>query len=838
MARSQTGPSDLQRPALRRVAGLVAGGAASSEVFAAVAEEVARVTGTALVQIQRFDPDDTVTVAGAWGAAPHPFQPGTKWSLEGSQIAAPIKRTGKPVRIDDFSGGSGHIQEGVRETRIRGGAGAPILVDGRVWGAMAAGPAAGEPVPEGLEHTLAEFTELVATAISNTASREALARMADEQAALRRVATLVANGEPPRGVFEAVAREIGELLAVGAAHLGRCEIDGSVVAVATWSRDAEPAPIDAPSSVSVPIAVEDRLWGAVVVCPEDDAALSPEAEDRIAAFAELVATAISNAEARAEVARLADEQAALRRVATLVARQSSPAEVLGAVAEEVARLLDTEGVGMLRFEADGTATLVAQSTTPWDPIPLGTRLTLEGQNFLAPVLRTGKPARMDDWTGASGSVAGMGRTLGIRSGVATPIVVEGRLWGAMASVSQRDEPLPPDTEARVAEFTELVSTAISNAEARAELSRLAEEQAALRRVATLVAEARPSEEVFAAVAEEVGRVLRVEDARIIRYELDGSVTVTASWGSLDSELPVGTRIEVGGENIVSAVLRTGRAARKDGYDDATGALGSRARELGVQSAVGTPIVVGGRLWGAMVVSSMTAGPLPAGLEDQIEEFTQLVGTAISNIEARSDLAASRARIVAAADDERRRVVRDLHDGAQQRLVHTVVTLKMADRAFEQGSDARPFVAEALGQAERANVELRELAHGILPTVLAHGGLRAGVDALASRSPVPVEVAVTADRLPRAVEATAYFVVAEALTNVAKHARAERAVVDARVEDETLHVSVSDDGVGGARPSGSGLVGLRDRVAAIDGRLWLESPPGRGTVVGADIPLSR
>jgi signal transduction histidine kinase len=230
-------------------------------------------------------------------------------------------------------------------------------------------------------------------------------------------------------------------------------------------------------------------------------------------------------------------------------------------------------------------------------------------------------------------------------------------------------------------------------------------------------------------------------------------------------------------------------------------------------------------------------PLPADTEARLASFTELVATAIANTQARTELAASRARIVAATDEERRRVVRDLHDGAQQRLVHTVITLKLARRALQKDAErAEALLAEALEQAESATLELRELAHGILPEVLSRGGLRAGVDALAARMPVPVDNAVAVGRLPDAVEATAYFVVAEALTNVAKHARAEHAAVTARIEDGALAVRVRDDGVGGAKPGGSGLVGLADRLAVLDGRLRVESVAGGGTLVTADIPL--
>jgi signal transduction histidine kinase len=254
------------------------------------------------------------------------------------------------------------------------------------------------------------------------------------------------------------------------------------------------------------------------------------------------------------------------------------------------------------------------------------------------------------------------------------------------------------------------------------------------------------------------------------------------------------------------------------------------------AAIGAPIVVEGRLWG-MLAAVGHGHQLPAHTEDRLAQFAELVAAAIGNAESRTQLTASRARIVAATDDERRRVVRDLHDGAQQRLVHTVVTLKLAHRALERGSEATALVKEALQQAQRANVELRELAHGIIPAVLTRGGLPAGVAALASRMPVPVDTTVCVGRLPAAVEATAYFVVAEALTNVAKHARAARAAVLARVEDDALRIDVRDDGIGGARPEGSGLTGLADRVAVLDGRLRVESPTDGGTLVVAAIPLN-
>jgi signal transduction histidine kinase len=276
----------------------------------------------------------------------------------------------------------------------------------------------------------------------------------------------------------------------------------------------------------------------------------------------------------------------------------------------------------------------------------------------------------------------------------------------------------------------------------------------------------------------------------------------------------------------------------DALSDATGPIADEIHQSGIRSSVGTPVIVEGKLWGVVGVGTTLEQPLPPDTEARLDSFTELVATAIANAEARTELAASRARIVAATDDERRRVVRDLHDGAQQRLVHTVVTLKLAQQAVQNGEQDFPaLLTEALENAELATTELRELAHGILPGALTRGGLRAGVDALASRMPVPVEIDVTVGRLPAAVEATAYFVVAEALTNVAKHAHAGRAEVMARIDDGTLSVQVGDDGVGGARRGGgSGLIGLADRLAALDGELRVDSPAGGGTLVTAAIPL--
>jgi signal transduction histidine kinase len=539
---------------------------------------------------------------------------------------------------------------------------------------------------------------------------------------------------------------------------------------------------------------------------------------------------------RVGLARLAEEQAALRRLATLVARGAPPAETFDAVIREIGRLLPADSATLGRYENDGTvATISFWSSSGEALVPIGIRLPIESGSLTQLVRDSRNPARLD-YAGREGALAELARNAGWRSAVGAPVIVEGRLWGLVGVASTTDHALPSDTEERLAAFTELLASAIATAQGREDLTRLAEEQAALRRVATLVAEDVPASDLFGAVVEEATRVLRTEAIGMLRFEPDRTATLVAQSHTPWDPPPLGTRFPLDGENVVAAVLRTGEAARLDNWANATGPVAAMARSLGIRSAVATPILVDGRLWGTMIAVTSQSEPLPPDTESRIAEFTELVATAISNAQARSELAASRARIAAASDDERRRVVRDLHDGAQQRLVHTVITLKLARRALEQGDDAAPLLAEALDQAERATDELRELTHGIMPSVLARGGLRAGVQALASRTPVPVQIEVSVGRLPAVVETTAYFVVAEALTNVAKHSGAGRAEVTARVEDGTLRVRVRDDGVGGARPDGSGLVGLVDRLAAIDGRLSVESPVGGGTVVAAAVPL--
>ncbi|MFL5826270.1 MAG: GAF domain-containing protein [Thermoleophilaceae bacterium] len=534
---------------------------------------------------------------------------------------------------------------------------------------------------------------------------------------------------------------------------------------------------------------------------------------------------------------LAEERAALRRVGALVASGVSPHELFAAVAQEVGQLLGVSVTHMARYSPDRMATGVGSWSTNGAHLPVGTSISLDETSVTGMVFKTGRPARVDAYDHASDQAADLTRQLKVHSSVGAPIVVEGRLWGVMVASLRNGQPLPADTESRIAAFTELVATAISNTEARVDLARLAEEQAALRHVATLVAQGVAESELFDAVAEEAGTLLRADLAVMTCYESDDTVRPVAGWTSDGQRLESAHSWALDRSDLAVKVLRTGRPARTDKHDGVPGRITAFMRDTwGSISGVGSPIVVEGRVWGALFLHS-NFNPLPADTESRLESFTELVATAISNMQARSELAASRARIAAGADEERRRVVRDLHDGAQQRLVHTILTLQLARQSLHtdgEVSDAQ--LAAALEEAEQAMVELRELAHGILPAALTRGGLGAGVESLASRMPVPVESGVSVDRLPSAVEATAYFVVAEALTNVAKHARARSAQVTAAVTDGTLRVQVRDDGVGGARADGSGFQGLADRLAALDGSLRVESPPDGGTLVAAAIPL--
>jgi signal transduction histidine kinase len=702
-----------EQAALRRVATLVARGAAPEEVFAAVAEEVGNLLPVDSATMCRYEPGDALAFVAQWGSVAARFPVGSRWKLGGHNLGTLVFETGRPARVDSYSDeSSGSIGAGVREEGIRSAVATPIIVEGRPWGLIAAGSLLEQPLPSDTEARLVSFTELVATAVANAESRAALARLAQEQAALRRVATLVARATPPPEVFAAVAAEVGQVLAVDFAILVRYDPQDMLEVVGTWTRTGAPA-----------------------------------------------------------------------------------------------------------------------------PTPVGGRLPLGGRNVTTEVYQSGQPARIDysDVSGVIGQVASGG--WGLRSSVGVPVSAESRLWGCMvvAFSGQELRPLPAGTEARLASFTELVATAIANTQARMELRGFAEEQAALRRVATLVAAGAPAQEAFAAVADEAGRLFLADGANLYRYEPDGTATIVASAGG---RFTVGSRVKLEGKNTATLVYQTGRAARVESYDDTSGPLGAEARKRGIRSSVGTPVMVEGRLWGMLAVGTSTEQQLPPDTEARLASFAELAATAIANAESRSELAASRRRIVAAADQARQRIERDLHDGTQQRLVSLGLAARIAEASVPAGQDdLRAEVSRVAAGLADAVAELQEFSRGIHPAVLSERGLGPALRTLARRSTVPVELDVTAGaRFPGPVEIAAYYVASEALANVMKHARASRIEVSLTVRDGSLLLSVRDDGAGGADPArGSGLAGLADRVEALGGSIHVHSEAGTGTNITVNLP---
>jgi signal transduction histidine kinase len=448
---------------------------------------------------------------------------------------------------------------------------------------------------------------------------------------------------------------------------------------------------------------------------------------------------------------------------------------------------------------------------------------------------------MVSYENAPGSIAARFRDLGLRTSVGAPIIVEGRLWGAAIIGSRKPDTLPADAEARMADFTDLVATAIANAQTRAELSVLAEQQAALRSVATLVAHGVDPSEVFSAVATELARCLGVYYSALWRYQPDGTGTLLAACDDDPGlkKMPVGARFSIEGDNLPAMVLRTGRSARMDSYENAPGSAAARLRDLGLSVAVGAPIVVDGRVWGAAIVGSSRPEPLPPDTEARVADFADLVATAIANAETHAELTASRVRIVAAADGARRRIERDLHDGAQQRLVSLGLELRTAEASVPPEQQAlREQISDLVASVTGVSKDLQELSRGIHPAILSKGGLGPALKALARRSAVPVELRLGVDRrLPESAEVAAYYVVAEALTNAAKHARASEVEVCVEADDANLHLSIRDDGIGGADiGKGSGLTGLIDRVEALGGKMKISSHTGNGTSLLVNIPI--
>jgi signal transduction histidine kinase len=375
---------------------------------------------------------------------------------------------------------------------------------------------------------------------------------------------------------------------------------------------------------------------------------------------------------------------------------------------------------------------------------------------------------------------------------------------------------------------------------RDELTVLVEQQAALRRVATLVARGVPPSDVYAAVVMELSRCLGTDYAALFRCGTGGAATLVAAWdGPGATKEPVGGRFSLEVENLAATVLRTGRAARMDSHGNAPGSVVANIRELGSRSGVGAPIVVDGRLWGSAIVGSSGPEALPPDTAARVGDFADLVATAIANAATREELTASRARIVAAVDDARRRFERDLHDGAQQRLVSLGLELRGVEAAVPPELPALKMqISNMVSGLAGISEDLQEIARGIHPAILSKGGLGPALNTLARRSGVPVKLDLRLNReLVESAEVAAYYVVAEALTNAAKHARATEVTVCVEVDGANLRLSIQDDGIGGAHAGkGSGLAGLTDRVEALGGQIEIASHTGNGTSLLVEIPL--
>jgi signal transduction histidine kinase len=371
-----------------------------------------------------------------------------------------------------------------------------------------------------------------------------------------------------------------------------------------------------------------------------------------------------------------------------------------------------------------------------------------------------------------------------------------------------------------------------------DVGRLAAEQAALRRVATLVASGATPEKVFQAVAEEAGRLLGARTAATVRWETDCGLIV-GSWSDGEGGgIDVGLQVPYSDPG--SPVNRASReGGRIDDYSEIPGEAARLTRLAGYLSSVIAPITAGERLWGALFVFSAQPRYFPPQAEQRLADFTQLVALALEAAEAHDQLTASRARIVEASVAERRRLERNLHDGAQQRLVTLSLHLRMAQECLHEDPAAAEALLEGVGEdLKTALAELQELARGLHPAILTDRGLVPALQSLAGRAPFTVDlIAAAPDRLPEAVEAAVYYVVAESLTNAAKHAHASEVTIELSTTADSVVVEIRDNGRGGASPrKGTGVRGLADRVEALGGSLRLQSDAGVGTTVRAELPL--
>jgi GAF domain-containing protein len=708
-----------EQAALRRVATLVAQGASSQEVVSAVAGEIGQLFDAVMNVVARHAPDGSLVAIASWSDPVEFLIPiGTRAAVGGHNAMTIVVRTGRPTRLDDYAEASGELAEIGLEHGCRASIAAPIIVSGRVWGVIfAANQRHGRFAPDA-EVRLAAFTELVATALANAQAQDEVNRHVREQAALRRVATLVAQVTSPSELFSAVSREVEALFDASAAAVVRFEADPPALIIVgigehvrlsaigkrfefadeyastevfrtgrsgrTQARDGElldgpvygishdtasGGPLRVTSAVASPLTVAGKLWGAISVSAAES--LPPDTEDRLARFADIVATAIANADSRHALATIAAEQASLRRIATQVAQGLPPEQIFAAVTEEIATILGAHisAVTMVRYDSQGPSVILEGASTGIG-VTLGTRWNLSEVLGTAEVYRTGRSARIDklDLSTAGELTIEVVRHLNVVSQVATPIIVDGRLWGTM-SVSGQSR-LPDDTEQRMQRFTELVATAIANADSRQALATLAAEQGALRRIATQVAQGLRPEQIFATVSEEIAGIIGATTA-VVRFDGEGT-SIIIEGTSTGVGVPIGTRWKLTDVVASAQVYRTARSARVDDFDWSTGSgpATELGRRLGVASQVATPIVVDGRLWGAISVSGPS--PLPDDTEQRLLRFTELVATAIANADSRQALAT-----LAAEQGALRRIATQVAQGLRPEEIFATVSEEIA-----------------------------------------------------------------------------------------------------------------------------------------------------------------
>ena len=684
--------------------------------------------------------------------------------------------------------------------------------------------------------------------------------MQERSAALRGVARLVTRRTEPAELFDTVVAEVSRLLDAGACLL-RKDSDGWTTVVASLGDPALPNGTRLPredaallesSSFASPVVVDGVTWG--VLCARRRAPAQPDAASCVADFAELLSIAVADAASQAALRRLTGAQAALRHVATLVAEGSSPSDLFAAVARAVVQAIEADAISVERIDSDRSTTVIASLDAP--KFPIGSRWPVDEPGLHSTIVASGRPVRVDDLSSLGGAAGAALRASGIRSLVAAPIAVSGALWGLMWAAGKSERPLAAGTETRLREFAEFVAVAVANAESRNRLRRLADSEASLRRVATLAAEGATLDELLSAVAGEAARLLDGSSIAVGRYEPDQTFRIVAAHN--DPVFAIGSSWPVEEASLAATVRERRAPVRID--DDAVkrGTVGEAVQAAGLATVLGAPIVVDGNVWGTILVGIrprrealprftawytsrvLSSTVSSEEIESRLGSFTELVGTAISRTQAHAELIASRARIVEAADEARRRIERDIHDGAQQRLVSFALHLQRLRADVPAEDQATHAGLEAVEQELRSVIqEVQELSRGVHPAQLTVGGLRPALRALGRRSPIPVDVSVDVpDRPPASVETAVYYVVSEALANAIKHSGAASVSVTVVGDSRSIRATVADDGVGGAETgAGSGLTGLRDRVDALAGRFGVASPPGAGTTISVELPLA-